>query len=528
MPAGYQCIVLHAHLPYIRHPECESFLEENWLFEAITETYIPLILLLERLGAAGYRDCLSLSLSPSLMTMLRDPFLQARYLAHMDKLTRLAIHEVHRTRGDPAFAPLARLYQERLEEAVNAFDTRYGRDLLTALARLQAAGVLELITTAATHGYLPLLKTEPAAVRAQLLVGAQTFQSMVGVPARGVWLPECGYYPGLEGLIEEAGYTYFFVDSHGLLNATPRPYYGLSSPVACPNGVAAFGRDPASSRQVWSRNEGYPGDFDYRDFYRDIGFDLDFEYIKPFILDGHTRIHTGFKYYRITGHGDHKRPYDPAAAARRIAAHAEDFVACSRGHVDAIGGRHHLTPLIVSPYDAELFGHWWFEGPQWLEAVIRLMAEQPETVALTTPSAYLKRHPSLQTATPSASSWGDGGYNAFWLNPGNDWIYPRLHDAARRMNALARQHGDAAPGSQVYRALQQAGRSLLLAQASDWAFIMKSDTAKEYALRRTRDWLARFNYLEQSVREDSIDERRLQALEVMDQVFPGLQPAVYC
>jgi 1,4-alpha-glucan branching enzyme len=528
MAAGNQCIVLHAHLPYIRHPECETFLEENWLFEAITETYIPLLLMLERLCVDGFRDCLTLSLSPTLMTMLRDPFLQARYLAHMDKLRRLAEREVHRTRNDAAFAPLALLYQERLEEAVAAFDTRYNRDLLTALARLQADGMLELITTAATHGYLPLMKTEPAAVRAQLLVGAQAFHDMVGVPARGVWLPECGYYPGLEGLIEEAGYTYFFVDSHGILNATPRPYYGLDAPVACPNGVAAFGRDPESSRKVWSRDEGYPGDFHYRDFYRDIGFDLDFKYIQPFILDGHTRIHTGFKYYRITGPDEHKLPYDPAAATARVAAHAEDFVSRSRRHIAAMGGRHRLTPLIVSPYDAELFGHWWFEGPQWLEEVVRRMAEQPETVALTTPSAYLKRHPTLQSTTPSASSWGDGGYNAFWLNSGNDWIYPYLHDAARRMNALARQHGDAAPGSLTYRALQQAGRSLLLAQASDWAFIMKSDTAKDYALRRTRDHLARFNYLEQSVRDGDIDERHLQALEVMDQVFPGLQPAVYC
>ena len=528
MPDGYQCIVLHAHLPYIRHPECETFLEENWLFEAITETYIPLLQLLERLRDAGLRDCLTLSLSPTLMTMLRDPFLQARYLAHLDKLCRLAEREVRRTRDDPDFAPLARLYQERLEDTLTAFDVRHHRDLLTAFGQLQADGVLELITTAATHGFLPLLKTEPAAVRAQLLVGAQSFQSMLGVPAQGVWLPECGYYPGLEGLVEEAGYAYFFVDSHGINNATPRPYYGLAAPLACPNGVAAFGRDPESSRQVWSRDEGYPGDFHYRDFYRDIGFDLDFKYIKPFILDGHTRIHTGFKYYRITGPGDHKQPYDPAAAVGRVAVHADDFVACSRRHIAATGGGHHLKPLIVSPYDAELFGHWWFEGPQWLEAVIRLMAEQPQAVALTTPSVYLKHHASLQTATPSASSWGDGGYNAFWLNPGNDWIYPHLHDAARRMNALARQHGDAEAGSLTYRALQQAGRSLLMAQASDWAFIMKSDTAKEYALRRTRDSLARFNYLEQSVRDGAIDERRLQALEVMDQVFPGLQPVVYC
>jgi len=527
MTQGYQCIVLHAHLPYIRHPEYESFLEESWLFEAITETYVPLILVLERLRAAGARDCLTLSLSPTLLTMLQDPFLQARYLAHMDKLQRLAAREVQRTRGEPAFAPLAALYQDRLEEAVAVFDTRYGRDLPGAFAQLQADGVVELITTAATHGYLPLLKTEPAAVRAQLLVGAQTFQSLIGASAKGVWLPECGYYPGLEGLLEEAGYNYSFVEAHGVLNATPRPYYGLSAPLVCPNGVAAFGRDPDSSRRVWSREEGYPGDVHYRDFYRDVGFDLDLDYIKPFILDGRTRIHTGLKYYRITGPGEQKVPYDPALAAGRVAAHAEDFVARSRRASAAQGGRSSPAPLIVSPYDAELFGHWWFEGLQWLEAVIQRMAAEPDALALTTPSAYLARHASLQAATPSESSWGDGGYNGFWLNPGNDWIYPHLHDAAQRMNALAQQHGDAPPGSLSYRALQQAARSLLLAQSSDWAFIMKSDTAKEYAFRRTRDHLARFNYLEQCVQDGAIDERRLQALEVMDQLFPDLQPAVY-
>lgn len=527
MPLGFQCIVLHAHLPYIRHPEYQSFFEENWLFEAITETYIPLIQVLERSRDAGYRDCLTLSLSPTLMTMLREPFLQARYLAHMDKLGQLAAREVARTRDDPAFGPLARMYRDQLAAALETYETRHQRDLLTALGQLQADGVVELITCAATHGYLPLLKTEPAAVRAQLLVGAQTFHDLLGVPAKGIWLPECGYYPGLEGTLEEAGFGYFFVDAHGILNASPRPYFGLTAPIACPNGVAAFGRDPDSSRRVWSRDEGYPGDFQYRDFYRDIGFDLDFDYVKPFILDGQTRIHTGFKYYRITGPGEHKLPYDPQQAALRIAAHAEDFVNRGRQAIAAQGGRATPAPHIVSPYDAELFGHWWFEGPQWLEAVIRRMAAEPDVVALTTPSAYLARNPSLQAATPSASSWGDGGYNAFWLNPGNDWIYPLLHDAARRMNLLAKQHGDAAPGTPMYRALQQAGRSLLLAQASDWAFIMKTETGKDYAFRRTRDHLARFDYLERCIQDGAIDERRLQALEVMDQVFPGLAPEVY-
>ena len=299
MSKGYQCLVLHAHLPYIRHPEYESFLEENWLFEAITETYIPLLLVLERLKEDGFKACMTVSLSPTLLTMLLDPFLQARYLAHLDKLRQLAAKEVRRTRSDPVFSGLARLYQEKLEETAEVFEQRYQCNLVAVFAQLQQDGVLELITSSATHGFLSLLKTEPAAIRAQLLVGARTFQSMVGVSAKGVWLPECNYFPGLEGFVEEAGFSYFFVDSHGIMNAAPRPYYGLSAPLACPNGLVAFGRDPDSSRQVWSRDEGYPGDCYYRDFYRDIGFDLDFDYIKPYILDGHTRTLTAVSYTHL-------------------------------------------------------------------------------------------------------------------------------------------------------------------------------------------------------------------------------------
>lgn len=526
MSKGYQCIVLHAHLPYIRHPEYESFFEENWLFEAITETYIPLILVLERLRERGFKQCMTVSLSPPLLTMLLDPFLQARYLAHLDKMRHLAAKEVRRTHADPVFSRLARFYQEKLEETAEVFEQRYQRNLVAAFAQLQQDGVLELMTSSATHGYLSLLQTEPAAVRAQLLVGARTFHSLVGVQAKGIWLPECNYYPGVEGLLEEAGFGYFFVDSHGILNATPRPYYGLSAPVACPNGVVAFGRDPESSRRVWSRDEGYPGDFYYRDFYRDIGFDLDFDYIKPYILDGHTRILTGFKYFRITGKTDHKLPYEPEKAAERVAAHADDFVSRTRQHIASHAERRGPAPLIVSPYDAELFGHWWFEGPQWLEAVVHRMEENSEIATLTTPSAYLSANHSLQAVTPSASSWGDGGYNAFWLNPGNDWIYPQLHEAARRMSEMARKHATAEPGSLIFRALQQAGRSLLLAQASDWAFIMKTETAKEYAMRSTRDHLARFFYLEECV-SGTIDERRLHALELMDHIFPDIDPAVF-
>ncbi|CCQ73906.1 glycoside hydrolase family 57 protein [Magnetospira sp. QH-2] len=524
---GSLCLVLHAHLPYVRHPEHESFFEEMWLFEAVTECYLPLIQMLERLEADRLPVRLTLSLSPTLITMLRDPVLQGRYRAHLDKMCLLAEREMERTAADPRYHPLAMLYRDRLLQARETYETRYAHDLLAAFGGFQERGSLEIITSAATHGYLPLLRTEVQSVRAQLQVGQQVYQSTFGHPSPGVWLPECAYYEGLEKQVEDAGFGYFFLDSHGIERGRPHPVRGVAAPVACPNGIAAFGRDPESSRQVWSRDEGYPGDIWYRDFYRDIGFDLDFDEIRPFLLDSKTRIHTGFKYHRITGPGDQKEPYDPNIAQERVATHAEHFVTERRNQVVRLGPSDGPKPIMVAPYDAELFGHWWFEGPQWLESVLRLAAQGDGPVTLATPGDYLADNSQLQKAMPSASSWGDKGHNEFWLNPGNDWIYPHLHGAAQAMRDLVHRHGGADVGSPEYRALQQAARSLLLAQASDWAFIMKAGTSVDYALNRTRDHLARFQYLEKALDDGDIDERRLQALEFMDNIFPDIDPGLF-
>ena len=527
MAQGYFALVLHAHLPFVRHPEYESFWEENWLFEAITDTYIPLLRVFEGLAADGAPCRITVSLSPPLMAMLQDRLLQDRYLAHLHKMARLGDREIIRNHGSPHLAEVARMYRRLLHETEEWYVDRYGRDLVGAFARLQDAGVLEIITANATHGFLPILKTQPGAVRAQLKVAADVYRSTFGRPLPGFWLAECGYYPGLEDMVAEAGAGYFFIETHGILNAASRPRHGYLAPLDCGNGVCAFGRDPASSRQVWSSEAGYPGDPWYRDFYRDIGFDLDFEYIRPFILDGHTRVFTGFKYHRITGATDDKQPYEPARARERVDAHAADFL---NRQTDAIGRFAPLMdrpPIIVALYDAELFGHWWFEGPQFLDAFIRKLVYDRSAVEMIAPSDYLARHPEPQRATPSASSWGDQGYSGFWLNPGNDWIYRHLHDAAARMQALARTHADAPAGSLRHRALAQAARALLLAQSSDWPFIMKTGTAVEYAYGRIRDHLARFYWLGDALDADAIDESKLAALEAMDNIFPDIDPKVY-
>ncbi len=527
MASGYLAIVLHAHLPFVRHPEYESFLEETWLFEAITEVYIPLLRVFENLRKDGVDFRITLSLSPPLLAMLQDDFLQKRYVAHLEHLSRLGDQEIGREHADPRLLEAARMYRRLLQETLDIYENQYHRDLVGAFGRLQDDGCLEIITAAATHGYLPILRTQPAAVKAQLEVGAESYRQAFNRPLPGFWLPECGYFPGLEESVREAGGSYFFVETHGIMNASDKPRYGYLAPLACPNGVAAFGRDPASGRQVWSANEGYPGDPWYRDFYKDIGFESDFDYIKPYILDGKTRVFTGFKYYRVTGDTNQKEPYEPLRARERAAVHADDFIKRQKEAIERYAPSLDQPPLIVALYDAELFGHWWFEGPQWLNFVIRKLASDKQGLELLTPSEYLERHPVQQCAQPSASSWGDKGYSDFWLNPGNDWIYRHLHDAAGRMQEVVRNNAGAAPDSLTYRALQQAARSLLLAQASDWAFIMKTGTAVDYAYGRTRDHLARFNYLVDAVTSDTVDEERLEALEAMDDIFPEINYRVF-
>lgn len=529
MNKGYLSIVLHAHLPYVHHPEYDSFFEENWLFEAITESYIPLIAMLDRLQRDNIPCRLTLSLSPTLITMLQDDLLQSRYLRHMTRLIELAGKEVVRTEGEPELNKLARHYHSEFLQALHCYQNHYQGDLLAAFEKHHLTGRLELITTAATHGFLPLLNVSEAAVLNQIKIGLETFEERFGFLPKGFWLPECGFYAGLEALLKEAGVEYFFVDSHGIMDATDAPKYGVYAPLDCGNGVMAFGRDPTCSHQVWSAEEGYPGDADYREYYRDIGFDLPLDYIGPYILDGTTRVNTGIKYHRVTGRAAQvKALYQPEKALDKAREHAWDFFEKRCQQIQALSAAMDKPPIIVAPYDAELFGHWWFEGPFWLEQVLRLAAAGDSLVETVSCADYLQRQPLQQQALPAASTWGDQGYSDYWLNESNDWIYPLLHTAGSEMEKLASDLQAFSISELQRRALNQALRSLLLAQASDWPFILKSGTTAEYAKKRITDHLARFNYLRDSIRKNRIDERYLTALEVMDDIFPTIDFRDYC
>lgn len=527
MPLGYLCLVLHAHLPFVRHPEYDDFMEEDWLYEGITETYLPLLEMFEGLERDGIEWNLTMSVSPTLAAMLSDPLLQARYVRHIDNLLALSAKELKRTQGDPAFRPLAEMYFHRFERCKGLFEVKWQRNLLNGFRHFMEAGRLELITCGATHGFFPLMVPNWNAIRAQIEIGCQEFERHFGRRPKGIWLPECGYTPGVDHYLRESGIDFFFVDTHGVLFAEPRPKYAVYAPILCPGtGVAALARDTESSKQVWSSIEGYPGDPVYRDFYRDVGFDLEVDYVKPHLHEIGHRTHLGIKYYKITGATDYKQPYHRETAVAKAYEHASNFVFNRERQVeylaDLMEGR---PPLIVAPYDAELFGHWWFEGPEFIDGVLRKLHEHHETIGTITPSQYLELEPLCQVAQPCFSSWGAGGYAGVWLDATNDWIYPHLHHCAERMVALARQFRAAAPLQA--RALKQAGRELLLAQSSDWAFIMKTGTVVEYATERTTVHVDNFLRLDRDLQSGNIDEDWLGKLEAKNNLFPGLEAKVW-
>ncbi len=521
MAKGHFNLVLHAHLPFVYSAKEEHHLEERWFFEAMTESYLPLLVVLERLRKQNVDYALTLSLSPTLLSMLNHPVLARRYEDYLQRLLRLAESEVRRTKGQEAFQRLACYYRDRLYTLQQTYLEHYHGNITAGFATLAENGNLELITTCATHGYLPLMQTNEA-VSAQIEVGLDAFTACFGYRPRGIWLPECGYFPGLDKILFKNQVEFTFVDTHGLRNAWPPPQNNVYAPVRTPAGVAIFARDPETSAQVWSNQSGYPGDHDYREYYRDIGFDLDEAYLRNF-LPYPVRVNTGFKYWRVTGNNLPKEPYNPWQALERAREHAGNFHFNRERQIEFLAAAQSAVPVVTAPYDAELFGHWWFEGSDFLESLFRKAAEYSDVYTLSTPSRYLDAFGCPDTAELFHSSWGEGGYSKVWLNPKNDWLYPRYHQAEKRL--IRRAAALPNPDQEKKLILNQMTRELLLAQSSDWAFMLNAGTTHQYATHRVLAHLENFSRLDKMIANGQNCAPELSAMEMTgSDIFPILRP----
>jgi 1,4-alpha-glucan branching enzyme len=520
---GACTIILHGHLPFVHHPNHDDFLEEDWFFEAVLETYLPILAMLDRLADDEIPVRLSVGLTPPLLEMLRAPSLQQKVERYLTRFRNLAESELRRLPKGDERRPAARHYLETATSHLQRWQDRRG-DLVAAFRDHRSAGRLEILASNATHAVMPLLATEEGK-RAQVKIGVALFEEIFGEKPHTFWLPECAYTPGVDRHLAEADLSGVILDHHGVVGAAPRPTTEAFRPLRTPAGMFAFGRDLASSRQVWAQEVGYPGDPLYREFYRDLGYDGEYADIKRWLHRDGVRRNLGIKYHRVTGKVElhEKAIWDPEAALGRAAVHAGNFLwhrgEQAKGLRDKLG----ITPVIVSPYDMELFGHWWFEGPNFLECLFRQMADPASRapVRLLSPSDVLREAEPCPSGAPGLSTWGEGGFLKVWLNEKNTWVLRHQQELERRMVERAAEF-PAAEGDQE-RLLDQMLRELLLLQASDWSFILTKETAVHYAKQRITEHVTRFLRLESMLQtREPFDATWFEEVRGIDSIFPGL------
>lgn len=510
-------LVLHAHLPYVRSHGMWPFGEEI-LYEAMAETYLPLLRALERLFVEGVEARFTLGITPILAEQLADPKVREGFLAYAkDRLERAQGDYLRYQRTD--LEASARHQVDFFELTLDHFH-HLGGDLLSAFRRAQDRGQVELLTSNATHGYSPLLGYEEA-LWAQVKTGVATYRRHFAKDPMGYWLPEMAYRPkgfwkppvegapeglrpGVDELLMRAGIRYTFVDAHLVQGGKPLSPYGEASlgPVESAeatyyvheleSGLRVLARNLETSLQVWSADYGYPGEGLYREFHRKDPI-------------------SGLHHWRVTRRQadlSAKAPYDPEAAFAKAREHALHFVDL----VDRLG-RKHPDGVILAPYDAELFGHWWYEGVAWLEEVLRLLARGKGVRAVTAREAVQGK--AVRTALPEGS-WGRGGNHRVWLNEATLDYWRLVYRAEGAMREAVRQ------GNLPFRVLQQAMRELLLLEASDWPFLMDTGQAVEYAKERYQGHAQAFSQLLKGVSSEE-----LKALEERDNPFPEADPRLY-
>lgn len=503
---GYATFVLHTHLPYCRLAGRWPHGEE-WIHEAMLECYLPLLASLRRMASEGDTTLgVTINMTPILSEQLVDPLVVEHFREFsLDRAAR-AERDIKRFRTDPVRRQLAIFHYDRYNATRDLFEQIDG-DFVGALRAIEDSGHIEIATSAATHAYLPLLK-DSRAVEFQVRTGIESHVRHFGRRPRSFWLPECAYEPGIEEVLDRHGVRVFFVETHLVENAViaskgshGRPGSTFEAYRVANSNVTALARNNRTGKQVWSAEDGYPGDGAYREFHK-------------------KEDESGLRYWRITGPqtglGD-KALYEPVVAQAAVAKHARHFVEIVRSELATAISNEMISPLLLSAYDTELFGHWWMEGVPWLEAVIRELRGD-DTVELTTASDYVATNPPAKGIVMAIGSWGNGGDDRTWQNEQTAWTWDEI--ALRQTRAAALLREDSA-------ATRQLARELLLLQASDWQFLITTGQAAEYAAERFRSHCERFDRLAAAIEAGSGGEDLADGIEWLDNPFPFIDVLSY-
>jgi len=502
MPEHKFALVLHSHIPYVlAHGSWPHGMD--WLYEAAAESYLPLLDVFLRLRDEGIVPGINISFTPVLVAQLKDPVFKKGFSEYL--AMKIAIAENDRASfeetGNTKLAALAAFWQVWYEKQSVDFHGRCHEDIIEGFRVLQDQGQIEVLTSAATHGYFPLLSRDES-IRHQVRQGMHTYRRHFGREARSFWIPECAYRPayswkspfggkeaadrrGVDEILGSEGVRCFFVDGHLLKGGEAKGVYldrfpglkllwekfqGQYSPagesgrdpyvpyLAHPSNTPFLVRDEISGAQVWSRDMGYPGDGWYLEFHK-------------------KHFPGGMRYWRITASGADladKLPYDPGRTRERLEEHARHFVSVLES---LMRGRE--EGIVVALYDTELFGHWWFEGPEWLYLVLKGLNRSfvhPGTV-----SAALEAIPPRTIVSLPEGSWGKGGFHWIWLNQETSWIWEKIYEIED--DALKFGSG----GGLNKRVWKQFIREKFLLESSDWPFLVSTWAARDYAELRAAE-----------------------------------------
>jgi 1,4-alpha-glucan branching enzyme len=580
MTLGGFTFVLHTHMPFYRGAGKWPHGEEN-LHEVMAETYVPLLAALTDLHEAGVSARVTIGITPVLAEQLADETIKAHFEEYVNQEIEGATADIARFEEakDPHFLYLAHFYLDWYRNILHTFQERFQRDLIGGFRRLQDAGVVEILTSAATHPYLPLMQRD-STLHAQLAIGKRATERHFGMSPRAIWLPECAYRPayyakasdgtpyerpGLEAFLEAQQLSLFFSESNAvegshvigqarretreLVRATPHrqevldiygqvesvieemgyesagfvtekhvvPFEGESRATGADGGtfepylvrdseVSVMGRNRVVGEQVWAAAVGYPGDANYREFHKK------------------DALH-GFQYWRVTDAKidiAYKQTYEPYHAGQRVEEHARHFVGLVEQQLRDFSDKHGSEGVIASAYDTELFGHWWFEGVDWLKRVLTLLSEHKE-IELTTASDWLEAHVPDKVIDLPESSWGHAGTHITWINPETTWMWSAVYAAERRMEGLVDYYPSAEGGA--LEALNQAARELVLLEASDWEFLYTTGQARQYSTDRFAEHVSRFNNLAGALESGAEDDSLLQLAREYnerDNLFPDI------
>ena len=509
---GQLAIVLHAHLPYVRKNEKNS-LEEDWLFQAILECYIPLLQSIESSKNENPLNTkLTISLSPTLLSLLDNKQIQETFPSWIKTRNAFLNELPQKEKNASAFL------MKNLNEKYLYWQKCSGK-LIEKFRALYKSGNLDILTCAATHGYLPILRENPKTVKGQINTAIRCHENFFGSKPLGIWLPECAYYENLDEILFNSGIRYAILDGHGILNATPRPRYGVYAPICSRKGVAFFGRDSESTLPVWSAKDGFPGDRVYREFHKDLGWELPVSKLQEKGISSTRPL--GLKFHKIT---DENKPlgkkefYLESEAIRKTEEHADAYLLARSLQLEKLTLSSSFSPLLVAPFDAELFGHWWYEGPIFLKNILKNSSKY--SIKLTNLKEFLIQKPNLQICDPSPSSWGQGGYHNYWINDANAWIVPEITKAGSTFVDLCKKKFNK---ELLSRILNQAARELLLSESSDWSFILRAGTTTELAKERIERHLFRFWKLVGMIKNNTDSNLEfLEDIEKEDNIFPNI------